>query len=46
MAPVRKSGGLTTSLIRFMFGSRPSEVVKTVSPRRRTVRSNVTNTFR
>src|ERR1700730_16077531 len=43
--PTSQSGGLTTSFMCFMFGSK-YDVVKMVSPRRRIVRSNGTNTFR
>src|ERR1700730_11687573 len=43
--PTSQSGGFTTSLRCFMLGSK-YDVVKMVSPRRRIVRSNVTNTFR
>src|SRR5689334_8554626 len=39
IAPVRKSGGLTTSARCFMFGSKPNDVVNIVSPSRRRVRS-------
>ena len=45
IAPVRKSGALTTSLRCFMFGS-SGEVVNSDSPRRRRVRSMVTNALR
>lgn len=39
-------GRVDDSFIRFMFGSNPSDVVSTVSPNRRSVRSKVTKTFR
>src|SRR3954452_9091409 len=41
VSPTRKSGVLTTSSRCFMFGSRPNDVVKIVSPSRRSVRSKV-----